>query len=481
MMLGQDVVDSMSDARRCGLVNGAIRYAVAAHFLLALLAYSPLAIGFYLLAIMYVLPYSLLEACGAFWLERRAGLPRDLGFGLLWTGGEWLRTLGDLSFPADLAAHGFGLTPAFSRFTSWTGPFGVPLWCTVIGVALARAWRARRERRRALPPALFALAVWLAAPIHGYWTASTTTRATTPLHVALVQPAVSIDMKILAENHDAAWRLLRRLTQQAAAGVDLVVWPESARPGWVIWDEAQPFGDPEMEALSREVGVSILYGAQIARARDKQVLAAYNGAVLVHADGTAPQWYGKQRLLPLAEGVPFGDLFGWDPAKRAQSKDRRSYLTMLGNFTRGPEPTIFRVKGLKIGVLVCYEGMYPQLGRTYANHGANLLAVMTNDIWWGRSIFAGWHAQMIAARANELDLPVIRAANSGVSSVTDGLGQMGERTKLFDQTTMRVTVDLENAPRPTFYARRGDWVIGLTWSVLGIALLRGLLRPVARR
>ncbi|RMF76710.1 MAG: hypothetical protein D6738_00840, partial [Acidobacteria bacterium] len=98
-MLGFDRAASRRDAVLFGLVFAATRYAVASHFLLALLRWSPLAIVFYLLAIAYILPFGLLEGLGGWWFERRCGLPRALGLGMLYALGEWLRRLGDLSFP----------------------------------------------------------------------------------------------------------------------------------------------------------------------------------------------------------------------------------------------------------------------------------------------------------------------------------------------------------------------------------------------
>jgi apolipoprotein N-acyltransferase len=189
------------------------------------------------------------------------------------------------------------------------------------------------------------------------------------------------------------------------------------------------------------------------------VVALYNGAALVRADGSFGGWYGKQRLLPLAEGVPFGKLLGLDPRRRAREGHRRGYLSLLGNFTAGPEPTIFEVGPARIGVLISYEGMYSQLARSYRQRGANVLAVLTNDIWWGHSTFAPWHARMIATRAVEEDVPAVRAANNGVSSVTSGRGVIGPRTKLDEVRT--ITVELTPGPpgAGTFYTRYGDWIL----------------------
>ncbi|MFN7965918.1 MAG: apolipoprotein N-acyltransferase, partial [Acidobacteriota bacterium] len=277
---------------------------------------------------------------------------------------------------------------------------------------------------------------------------------------------------------DAYWEQMKSLTRQAAEGKDLVLWPETARPGRLFLEEGSETHDPEMEAIARDVGVPILYGAEIVRVRGKEVLGLYNGAALAHPDGRPGQWYGKQRLLPFVEGVPFGDWFGYDPATRARSQDGKpSYLTLLGNFSRGPEPTIFLVKQARIGVLICYEGMYPPLAREYAMRGANMIVVLTNDIWWGRSVFAPWHSQMVTGRANEMNLPIVRAANSGVSSYTDNNGVQHEHSDLMWTGTLPVQAEFDPDHRPTFYARVGDWPI---W-VLILMLVLGGARSLGKR
>ena len=463
MMLGVREARTARQALWLGALCEAIRYVVGAHFLLALLAYSPLAVAFYLITIVYIVPAGMLTWWGAYRLEGWTGLPRPVGLALLYTLCEKLRSVGDLSFPADLTDHAFGTNPSFLTWSRWVGPFGVTL--TMCGVALLalRAVDAWPRRRPALAWGVAALALWAGAPVTGLLAGERSAQAagvTSPaLRIGIVQPATPIAEKLDPARAPEVWAELRRLTFEAAKGADLVLWPETARPGHLLLREGEAPSDPEMAEIARAVGVPILYGAHIAEVAGREVVALYNGAALVRADGSFGDWYGKQRLLPLAEGVPFGKLLGLDPRRRARNGQRRGYLSLLGNFTAGPEPTIFEVGQARIGVLICYEGMYAQLARTYRQRGANVLAVLTNDTWWGHSTFAPWHARMIATRAVEEDVPAVRAANSGISSVTDGRGVIGPRTKLDEVRT--ITVELTPGPvgPGTFYTRFGDWIV----------------------
>lgn len=472
---------SMRQAVWLGIAAGTTEYLVASHFLLALMSYSWLAVAYYLMATCYILPYSLLASCGSLWLDRRAGLPRGLGYGLLFTAGEWLRSVGDLSFPADPVAHAFGTAPAMTRFTSVTGPLGVTLWMTVIALLLDAAWRRRDRAQSWWRPAAAGVSIWL-LPLASLVIPDSRVADRT-LRIGIVQPAVDVATKLraLREGDEAYWLKMQRLTREAASGADLVVWPETARPERVFFEDGTPFHDPTMERLAADVGVPILYGAEIARVRDKRVVGLYNGAAIAHPDGAEGQWYGKQRLLPFVEGMPFGDWFGYDPGARAAANQERSkgFLTLLGNFSRGPEATIFRVGDARIGILICYEGMYTQLAREYSLRGANLLVVMTNDLWFGRSIFPAWHAQMVASRANETGLPVVRAANSGISSYTDLHGRLQQQSEMMWSGVMRTDAQYVAEPPVHFYVRIGNWPIVLIWLVVGAAALRAIVRPRA--
>jgi apolipoprotein N-acyltransferase len=471
---GLRLVRNTRDAVLFGLVLGAARHAVGGHYIFSLVTYSPLAFVIGLLDIVYILPFAVVEACGALWIERRTGVPRTVTFPMLYCVLEWTRTLGDLSVPSDLFVHGFGGYTGWLSWTAWTGPYFLSLLAFGVAALVDLAIETRQRRGRAWALVAAAAVLWVAPPLTDL-AASSRDSATQPFRVGIVQPSFRVEEKLNREEWPRLNRVLTNLTRKAAEGVDLVVWPESGRPGAVIWKEGEPFSDPQMEDLARQVGVPILYGCEIARVTaDRQLKGLYNAAALARADGTPGDWYGKQQLLPFVEGVPFAKLIGWDPSKAKRPKG--SYLTLLGNFYPGPKPTVFTVGEARIGVLICYEGLYPQLARQYRLAGANVLCAMTNDAWWGRTIFPKWHARTVSARAREVDLPVIRAANSGVSSVLDSSGRVLAQTGLFEVTTFQMDLHPSSAG-PTFYARTGDLVVWVLLAVLGALVVLGLARP----
>ena len=479
VLRGARGVETMRQATAFGLIGALAYQGIAAHFLLVLMRYSWLAFVLYPMTVAYYVLYWIALFTGALLLERRVGLPRRLGLVLLWPLLEVLKTASDASFPADLLAYTFGTNPAWLAWMPWTGPYGMSLLVWSLGAILDVAWERRRERRLASGLLAAALAVWFAVPLTDALRHEGGPEAGARFRVGMVQPFIEVQAKLDRSQWPSTWQRLERLTLEAAEGSDLVLWPETTRPGPLVWRDGEPLSDPEVEALAEKAGVPILYGCEIVKVRGDRIVALYNGAAMALPAGMSEKWYGKQRLLPFVEGVPFAGLVGWDPSKREIKSGRRSPLTLLGNFSRGPEPTVFRVGEARIGVLVCYEGMYPELGRAYARAGVNLLAVITNDAWWGRSIFPAWHAGMVGSFARSLDIPVVRAANSGICSVTDSSGRMTAASELSAITTMRAGVPIGPGSE-TWYESRGQlipWGIGVCLVFCSLFSARRTRRP----
>ncbi len=463
-----------------GLLFGGAFWAVGAHFLLVLVSYSPLGALFYLLAVAYGAAGGAAFFGAAAWISRRSACPLSLAFVALYPLLELVRTLGDLSDPADSIVHSLAGHPAWLPAASLGGPGLVVVWTVATGAILEWAWRRRANRKAAVATAALGFALWLLPPL-AYTVTSREASAPKTMRVAVVQPAFSVAQKHDPTRWPALWSRLERLTRRAAQDAELVVWPESARPGPLLQELGEPLRDDVVAPLAREVGTPILYGSEIAMRERGRLRALYNGAVLITPDGRRQDWYGKRRLLPFAEGLPFASLFGINPADRfgSGSAKKPSVLTMLGAFSPGPRATLFEVGDARIGVLICYEGLYPRMARGYRKDGANLLAILTNDAWWGRSSFTATHADVASARAKENRLPIVRAANDGVSGAYDAHGRNLGATELDESTVLHVDVPLAD-DAPSLYAKLGPWPEGLAALFLAVALAHGAWRRRTR-
>jgi apolipoprotein N-acyltransferase len=126
----------------------------------------------------------------------------------------------------------------------------------------------------------------------------------------------------------------------------------------------------------------------------------------------------------------------------------------VGDFRPGKGYYPLTMNRHKIGVLICYEGIFPDAGRTYKKMGADLLVNITNDAWFGNTSAPYQHLSMTVFRAIETRLYIVRSANTGISAVIDPTGRIVSKTDLFTRTALRDRVKFIHYE--TFYATYGD-------------------------
>ncbi len=135
----------------------------------------------------------------------------------------------------------------------------------------------------------------------------------------------------------------------------------------------------------------------------------------------------------------------------------------FGDMFAGSQQTIFEIKGGHLGVLICYESIFPNLSRMAVNRGAEILVNITNDAWYGRTAGPYQHAIHLVLRAIETRMGIARAANDGISEFVDPLGRTYAATGLEVEASVADRLRTSAVIPP--YVRLGDWVGML--SVLG--------------
>ena len=245
---------------------------------------------------------------------------------------------------------------------------------------------------------------------------------------------------------------------------DLVVWPETAMPFY--------FQDPSDLTTNMRLGVArmqvpVLAGApaySIPMEPGAPAYVLHNRAYLLGANGEPLASYDKEHLVPFGEYVPLGK---WLP-----------FITKLvpGQFEFRPglstEP--LKTGPLAMGVLICYEAIFPELAQKQVELGANVLVNISNDAWFGRSSAPWQHLHLSVLRAVEQNRAIIRATNSGVSVFIGPDGALRGPTDLF---TTRIVHDpaIPLLTETTFYHEH-FLLIHMAFPVLTIALLWALWR-----
>ena len=137
---------------------------------------------------------------------------------------------------------------------------------------------------------------------------------------------------------------------------------------------------------------------------------------------------------------------------------------------------------IQVGVPICYELLFPHLVRRFGADGAGVLLAVTNDAWYGRTGAPHQFLAMTALRAAENGLPVVRAANTGISAIIDARGRIVRSGSLFEEAVVIGEIERGGGKGPTFYARFGDGFAGLCLvAAIGLALRRGLGESRRRR
>ncbi|MEJ2658352.1 MAG: apolipoprotein N-acyltransferase [Desulfobacterales bacterium] len=240
---------------------------------------------------------------------------------------------------------------------------------------------------------------------------------------------------------------------------DLVVWPETATPFY--FTKNVELSELVLSGI-RETGADFLIGSP-AFSVEKKKVKYYNSAFLVDKTGKVIGRYDKAHLVPFGEYVP---LKKWLPfvGKMVES---------VGDFQAGEKGRTLRWKNFRIGVLICYEIIFPPLARAMVQHNASMLVNLTNDAWYGKTSAPYQHFSMAIFRAVENRRALIRAANTGISGFIDPSGRIIENTQIFKDAVISRKVPLLQAE--TLYSRFGD-VFAI--ACLGLSVLFIILRSL---
>ncbi|MEX0300944.1 MAG: apolipoprotein N-acyltransferase, partial [Leisingera sp.] len=339
-------------------------------------------------------------------------------------------------------------TPA-AHLLPWAGPHGLAL--LTLSAFLPLTFLRRNLAVALVPPGLAAAAVFaLPAPPEAGQSGKT---------VRIVQPNAPQDLKW---HPDHRWEFVRRAAAYSAEAPepDLIVWPETTVP------QLMNYADGTLRQISESAGgVPVLLGIQ-----REQAGAYYNSAVLLDTAGQAVATYDKAHLVPFGEYVPFGDFMARFGISGFASQAGAGYAA-------GPGA---QVMDLPIGTalpLICYEAVFPQ-DVNAAVPRPQMLVQITNDAWFGTRSGPYQHLVQAQMRALEQGLPMIRAANTGVSAMIAPDGQLLDSLPLGEAGF--IDAELPAPLPPTLYSRTGDWPVFLL-CLFGASAAALSSRALARR
>jgi len=378
-------------------------------------------------------------------------------------------------FPYMQGASHYRVLPV-AQLASLTGVYGISYLLFLANTVLFNLLAPSGDRRKTFwaHPLILALLVGLVL-IYGrsrvarYHEALQDARV---LRVGLIQSNLQpFDHSRLGFNH--VQDTYMKLSQQAVA--------RGAR--WVVWSEGEfkyalntGLARGILLEMSRELGCPILLGGYGHVMKDGKVWTT-NSAIHVDPSTGLGRRYDKRILVPFGETMPL----------ERQLRFITRHIDWKSRFHPGDEPVVQTLDGIPYAFLICYEAIYPRLGREAVSAGAHLLVNITYDAWFGRTTAPHQHLMLAVIRCIETGLPMVRLATSGISTVANPLGETDGLSPLFERKVLIHRVPL--VVLPTLYAKTGDlfaWfcvaggLLCLTFTIVGHSRRRRRQQPVSQ-
>lgn len=250
-------------------------------------------------------------------------------------------------------------------------------------------------------------------------------------------------------------------------GTDLILWPETAMPFHYQVHEAYA---PALRNFVKEQNVALLFGGPGFK-RQGDSVDLFNRAFFIEKNGADKGYYDKEHLVPFGEYVPpFLDF-----------KFLEGIMQGIGGFKPGTEQSPFLLelpgqpsqRNALLGMLICYEAIFPELARARVARGATLLINISNDAWYGTSSAPRQHLHLSLMRAVEQSRFMPRATNTGYSIFIDPVGRTTGETPLFVDTTAQAWVLAKKGHTLYFYLHPYLPVAALVLlALLGMVALR---------
>ncbi|HEY8518010.1 MAG TPA: apolipoprotein N-acyltransferase [Candidatus Binatia bacterium] len=330
------------------------------------------------------------------------------------------------------------------------GPFLLSFVMAWFAAALTRLPRLR--------PLVGPVIAIVALLLYGAWRVAEVdaTLARAPeFRVGVVQGNLALGEKREPGSYESNVARYRRLSASLSPPPDLLVWPETV-VAWGIPLEATTLKglDPYPDAPA-----PLLFGAVAYRELGRREVEWFNSAFLRRRDGSVGGRYDKIILMPFGEFIPLASVF---PSLKELSPN-------TGDFQAGEEPVVMNVSDqARVGALICYEDLLAGHVRRTVAAGATLLVTIANDAWFGDSAALHEHDTLALWRAVENRRYLVRATNTGLTSVIDPAGRSVLTLPTQTATAGAATVHLLTVE--TLYQRFGD-LFGWTLLAVGISLL----------
>lgn len=410
-------------------------------------------------------------------------------FIIIWLAWEHSYQTWQITWPWLALGNSFATTTKLIQWYEYTGFIGGSLWVLLVNLLLYRIilLLVRQKPVRASVAALCAIVfIPMIVSICIY---RSYREEENPVEFAVLQPNIDpYTDKFGGMTQMQQTNVLLDLAAEASAGTkeQILVAPETFifTESWSRrLQESSPRSNPAYAAIERWVAGEEQKGYEksfIVGAVSYNGEEYYNSAVFMEPEGDSsivvePEFYHKSKLVVLAESNPFKN----GPFK-FMDKLVKNMAGGIGDFGTQPERTVFEVSnGARIGTAICYESVFGDFFREWANNGANVMAIITNDGWWRDTPGHKQHLNYARLRAIENRRSIARSANTGISAFINQRGDIVERTAWWERGFLTGTLNLNE--EKTIFTIHGDIIGRLSRFLTFLFLLMGVARKIAKK
>ncbi|NEU07556.1 apolipoprotein N-acyltransferase [Flavihumibacter sp. R14] len=432
-------------------------------------------------SIISIIPFGLgaLLMSVAFWLYYRIRLVTTRWWSYIalvcfWIGYEYLHQTWDLSFPWMNLGNGFAGDHMLVQWYEYTGVYGGTYWVLMSNILAFETWRAYKtapankvvEVKKQLQLVIRTIAHILIPIIvsliiyYGY------EEKINPANVIVVQPNIDPYAKFGSLPASEQVKILTRLSDSLAQpNTEYFIWPETAIAKDTDEDAIRTDSNYQtvQSFLNKYKNGNVLTGiesyavyssAKTETARLDEASGSYfdvfNAAIQIE-NSPKVQFYHKSKLVPGVEQTPFSSSLSFlKPAFKA-------FGGSAGGYGRQDRPSVFYSQnGIGAAPVICYESIWGEYVADYVQQGAQFIAVITNDGWWGNTAGKDQHLLYAKLRAIETRRWVARSANTGISAFINQRGDIVQRSGWWERTALKADLNLND--ELTFYVKHQDFI-----------------------
>lgn len=404
----------------------------------------------------------------------------------LWMSFEYIHLRWDITWPWLNLGNVFANQIEIIQWYEYTGVFGGTLWILIVNILLFKILIKKSENEMVRPLLIRFLSILIIPIFISYLIYFNYVEKSNPINIVAVQPNIDPYNEKFSglSSTEQLIKLLKITHGKLDQKTDFLVCPETALVAYIWEDRTNESKELFMldSLIKRYPKLNILIGASTLKlflpgeevsstartiGRGNQFYDSYNTAMQLDHTGQI-QLYHKSKLVPGVEKMPWPAVFkyverfaidlGGISGSLGMQEEREAFFTPDKKFASGP--------------IVCYESVYGEYVGEYVKKGANFLAIITNDGWWGDTPGYKQHIKYGALRAIETRRSIVRSANTGISATINQKGQIENATSWWKEDAIKATINANE--KITFYTRFGDY-LGILAMLTTIAIVFSLL------